>query len=191
MPSLPYCLYIASGRKIGFISLSRALTQCEIRVASSRIWIRVTVSISNNDNRYTSNASRKLCFALKWFDKFYFLTYIMSLLYSRTVLSYAPPAYECNTRLFLRSVRSQGRSTTQGTTRQAVPKMPRAPSAFFFSGRLRRQVIRPTPPKRVKAWRDAPLRPEVYPVVENTRTNHAACTHGRSRAPHQLDTEHH
>ena len=96
-------------------------------------------------------------------------------------LSYAPPAYEYGTRPFLRWVLSQGRSPR----RQAVPKMPRTPSAFLFSGRLRRRAINPTPPKRVKAWGDGPLRPEVmYPVVEHTRTNSAASNHSRSRAPH-------
>ena len=60
-------------------------------------------------------------------------------------LSYAPPAYECGTRPFLRWVLSQG----WGPTRQAVRKMPRTPSAFPFSGRLRRRAINPTPPKRV------------------------------------------
>ena len=63
--------------------------------------------------------------------------------------------------------------------------MPRTPSAFPFSGRLRRRAINPTPPKRVKAWEDGPLRPEVmYPVVEHTRTDCAARNHNRSRAPH-------
>ena len=63
--------------------------------------------------------------------------------------------------------------------------MPRTPSAFPFSGRLSRRAINPTPPKRVKAWRDGPLRPEVmYPVVEHTRPNRAALNHSRSRAPH-------
>ena len=96
-------------------------------------------------------------------------------------LSYAPPAYEYGTRPFLRWVLSQGRSPT----RYAVPKMPRTPSAFPFSGRLRRRAINPTPPKRVKAWGDGPLRPEVmYPVVEHTRTDCTACNHSRSRAPH-------
>ena len=96
-------------------------------------------------------------------------------------LSYAPPAYEYGTRPFLNWVLSQGRSPT----RQAVPKMPRTPSAFPFSGRLRRRAINPTPPKRVKAWGDGPLRPEVmYPVVEHTRPNCAARNHSRSRAPH-------
>ena len=64
-------------------------------------------------------------------------------------------------------------------------KMPRTPSAFPFSGRLRRRAINLTPQKRVKAWGDGPLRPEVmYLVVEHTRTNSAASNHSRSRAPH-------
>ena len=96
-------------------------------------------------------------------------------------LSYAPPAYERGTGPCLRWVLSQGRRPT----RQAVPKMPRTPSAFPFSGRLRRRAINPTPPKRVKVWGDSPLMPEVvYPEVEHTRTNCAARNHSRSRAPH-------
>ena len=96
-------------------------------------------------------------------------------------LFYAPPACKSGTRPFLRWVLSQGRSPT----RQAVPKMPRTPSAFPFSGRLRRRAINPTPPKRVKDWGDGHLKPEVmYPVLEHTRTNCAARNHSRSRAPH-------
>ena len=68
--------------------------------------------------------------------------------------------------------------------------MPRTPSAFPFSGRLRRRAINPTPPKRVKAWGEGPLRPEVmYPVVEHTRPNRAARNHSRSRAPHHRTQE--
>ena len=79
-------------------------------------------------------------------------------------------------------VLSQGRSPT----RQAVPKIPRTPSAFPFSGRFRRRAINPTPPKRVKSRGDGPLRPEMmYPVMEHTRTNCAVRNHSRSRAPHQ------
>ena len=63
--------------------------------------------------------------------------------------------------------------------------MPRTPSAFPFSGRLRRRAINPTPPKRVKDWGNGPLRPEVmYPVAEHHQTNSAASNHSRSRAPH-------
>ena len=93
-------------------------------------------------------------------------------------LSYVPPTYEYGTRPFLRWVLSQGRSPT----REAVPKMPRTPSAFPFSGR---RAINPTPPKRVKAWGGGPLRPEVmYPVVQHTRTDCAARNHSPSRVPH-------
>ena len=91
-------------------------------------------------------------------------------------------AYECGTRPFLRWVLSQGRSPTW----QAIPKMPRTPSAFPFSGSLRRRAINPTPPKRVKAWGDGPLRPEVmYPVVEHTRTN---CAHATTAGPERPTT---
>ena len=68
--------------------------------------------------------------------------------------------------------------------------MPRTPSAFPFSGRLKRRAINPTPPKRVKAWGEGPLRPEVmYPVVETPRPNRAARNHSRSRAPHHRTQE--
>ena len=101
-------------------------------------------------------------------------------------LSYVPPTYEYGTRPCLRWVLSEGRSPT----RYAVPKMPRTQSAFPFSGHLRRRVINPTPPKRVKAWGKGPLRPEVmYPVVEHTRPNRAARNHSRSRAPHHRTQE--
>ena len=59
------------------------------------------------------------------------------------------------------------------------------PVGIPFSGRVRHWAINPTPPKRVKALGDGPLRPEVmYPVVKHTRTNCAARNHSRSRAPH-------
>ena len=64
--------------------------------------------------------------------------------------------------------------------------MPRTPSAFPFSGRLRRRAINPTPPKRVKAWGEGPLRPEVmYPVVEHTRPNRATLPQPVVSAPPQ------
>ena len=61
-------------------------------------------------------------------------------------------------------------------TRPAVPKMPHVPLAFPFLGRLRRQAINLTPPKRVKAWRDGPLKPEVSPVLSHIRPNRSAPT---------------
>ena len=56
-PSLPYCLPIARGRIIGFIPFPRVLVLCEMQSVSSRIWTRVTVSISYDDNHYTTGTS--------------------------------------------------------------------------------------------------------------------------------------
>ena len=53
-PSLPYYLPIAGGRIIGFIPFPRVLVLCEIQSVSSRIWTRITVSISYDDNDYTT-----------------------------------------------------------------------------------------------------------------------------------------
>ena len=36
-----------------------------------------------------------------------------------------------------------------------------------------------TPPKRVKAWSDTPLRPEVFPVMRHTRPESCSPPHGR------------
>ena len=52
--SLPYYLPIAGGRIIGFIPFPRVLVQCEMQSVTSRIWIRVAVSIAYNDNHYTT-----------------------------------------------------------------------------------------------------------------------------------------
>ena len=53
-PSLLYYLPIAGGRIIGFIPFPRVLVLCEMQPVSSKIWTRVTVSISYNDNHYTT-----------------------------------------------------------------------------------------------------------------------------------------
>ena len=53
-PSLPYYLPIARGRIIGFIPFPRVLVLCEMQSVSSRIWTRVAVSISYDDNHYTT-----------------------------------------------------------------------------------------------------------------------------------------
>ena len=55
--SLSYYLPIAGGRIIGFIPFPRVLVQCEMRSVSSRIWTRVAVSISYDDNQYTTGTS--------------------------------------------------------------------------------------------------------------------------------------
>ena len=56
----------------------------------------------------------------------------------------------------------------------AVPKMPRAPSAFPFLGRFRHQAINLTPLRRVKAWGNDPLRPAVSPVQNHIWPNSLA-----------------
>ena len=56
-PSLPYYLPIAGGRIIGFIPFPRVLVLCEMQSVSARIWTRVTVSISYDDNHYTTGTS--------------------------------------------------------------------------------------------------------------------------------------
>ena len=52
--SLPYYLPIAGGRLIGFIPFPRVLVLCEMQSVSSSIWTRVAVSISYDDNHYTT-----------------------------------------------------------------------------------------------------------------------------------------
>ena len=54
---MPYYLPIAEGRIIGFISFPSVLELCEMQSVSSRIWTRVAVSISYDDNRYTTGTS--------------------------------------------------------------------------------------------------------------------------------------
>ena len=58
--SLPYYLPIAGRRIIGFIPFPRVLVLCEMQSASSRIWTRVAVSISYDDNHYTTGTSLPL-----------------------------------------------------------------------------------------------------------------------------------
>ena len=59
-PSLSYYLPIAGGRIIGFIPFPRVLVLCEMQLVSARIWTRVAVSISYDDNHYTTGTSRFL-----------------------------------------------------------------------------------------------------------------------------------
>ena len=55
-PSLPYYLPIA-GERIGFIPFPRVLALYEMQSVSSRIWTCVAVSISYDDNHYTTGSS--------------------------------------------------------------------------------------------------------------------------------------
>ena len=59
-PSLPYYLPIAGGRIIGFIPFPRVLVLCEMQSVSSRIWTRVAVFISFDENNYTVGTSSVL-----------------------------------------------------------------------------------------------------------------------------------
>ena len=56
-PSLSYYLPIAGGRIIGFILFPRVLVLYEMQSVSSRIWTRVAVCISYDDNHYTMGTS--------------------------------------------------------------------------------------------------------------------------------------
>ena len=58
-PSLSCYLPIAGGRIIGFIPFPRVLVLCEMQSVSSRIWTRVAVSISCDDNHYTTGTSQE------------------------------------------------------------------------------------------------------------------------------------
>ena len=58
-PSLPYYLPIAEGRIIGFIPFLRVLILCEMQSVLSRIWTRAAVSISYDDNHYTTGTYLK------------------------------------------------------------------------------------------------------------------------------------
>ena len=55
-PSLSY-LPIAVGRIIGFIPFLRVLVLCEMQSVSSRTWTCVAMSISYDDNHYTTGTS--------------------------------------------------------------------------------------------------------------------------------------
>ena len=60
-PRLPYYFPMAGGRIIGFIPFQRVLVLCEMQLVSSRIWNRIAVSISYDDNHYTTGTSIKNC----------------------------------------------------------------------------------------------------------------------------------
>ena len=59
-PSLSYYLPIAGGRIIGFIPFPSVLVLREMQSVSSSIWTRVTVSISYDDNHYTTGSCNLL-----------------------------------------------------------------------------------------------------------------------------------
>ena len=60
-PSLSYYLPIAGGEIIGFIPFPRVLVLCEMQSVWSRIWTRVAVPNSYDDNHYTTGTLFSLC----------------------------------------------------------------------------------------------------------------------------------
>ena len=56
-PSQPYYLPNVEGRIVWFKTFPRILTRCEMKTASSRNWSRVKVSISYEDNHYTTSVN--------------------------------------------------------------------------------------------------------------------------------------
>ena len=60
--SLSYYLPIAGGGIIGFIPFPKVLVLYKMQSISSRIWTRVAVSISYDDNHYTTSTT----FSLPW-----------------------------------------------------------------------------------------------------------------------------
>ena len=56
-PSLSDYLPIAGGRIFGFIPFPRVLVICKMQSVSSRIWTRVAVFISYDDNHYTTGTN--------------------------------------------------------------------------------------------------------------------------------------
>ena len=72
--SLPYYLPIAGGRIIiGFIPFPGILVLCEMQSVSSRIWTRIAVSISYDDNHYITDAT--------WRWLWYIYIYMMIMIY--------------------------------------------------------------------------------------------------------------
>ena len=100
VPSLSYYLPIAGRRIIGFIPFPRILVRCEMQSVSSRIWTRVAVSISYDDNHYTTGTSslslffffffyifeKHLLTKLKGFIYFYLIRIILFLLFTTNYL---------------------------------------------------------------------------------------------------------
>ena len=67
-------------------------------------------------------------------------------------------------------------------------KIPMTPLAFPLLGRLRYQAINPTPPKRVKAWGDRPLRPEEISSCRDTLgQNHTVASMASRSATQQME----
>ena len=86
---------------------------------------------------------------------------------------------------FLRLFQAQGHSP-QGLG--ILQKYIRPRRHFPKEGRLRRQAINLTPPKRVKVWGDSPLRPEGSPVMRHTWLSRAVDNMAGRSATQQLQS---
>ena len=91
-PSLPY---IAGGKIIGFIPFPRVLVLCEMQPILSRIWTRVTVSLSYDDNHYTTDTEYLLLYNCKLFVQV-MVTWRDNCI-QRIIISYVKP-YTCASR---------------------------------------------------------------------------------------------
>ena len=67
-PRLFYYLPIASGRIVGCIYFPRVLTLCEMQTDSSRVWTRIALLISDDDNKCTTSASFNYC-TTTWYPR--------------------------------------------------------------------------------------------------------------------------
>ena len=56
--SLSYYLPIPGGKIVGYIPFPRLVTHYKMQTALSRIWTRITVSISYDDNHHTTSTSK-------------------------------------------------------------------------------------------------------------------------------------
>ena len=74
--SLPYYAPIAGRRIIRLIPFPMVLLPCEMWIVSSRIWTKVTLSISNDGNHYTTNSSTYILVRICIFYLFLSHTYI-------------------------------------------------------------------------------------------------------------------
>ena len=75
--SQPYYLPIAGGSIIGFIPFSNVLVLCEMQSVSSMTWTRGAVSISYDDNHYTTDTSMFVCVCVCVCVCVYVLTHII------------------------------------------------------------------------------------------------------------------
>ena len=154
---------------------------------SSRIWTRVVVFISCDDNHYTiiplSVFLPFLHFVCYFVNPLLIVTNCHCLDNGICLPSYHPD--ECGTSPFLTWVLAHGFSLY-------APDIPQNASGTvgipIKMERPKRQAINLNPPKKVKAWWDGPLRPEVSPETRHTRPDPCRWHHGRRSVSHQVDS---